>query len=112
MSAEHLNPKQFGFQPYDHEAAQSAKSVVEGGSFGAQERHLDLSEPLHPTEPQIWPGQVEKYRAHGWATTDENEGRPWVLRHQDRLFVMQGHHRIAAAKQRGEKTILADYEEE
>lgn len=111
--SDHLSPSQFGFIEAPHEDWLAAQQKYDGKGRNVR---LDLTRtPLHTGQPGIFPDRVKEYMEHPGlksATTHSGFGRAYdspveVYRHEGRVFVGDGHHRIAAALKSGQKTMRA-----
>jgi hypothetical protein len=63
-------------------------------------------------EPHLYPGAVEHYVKHPYRPFDpqeEYEDTPEVTEHKGELHVSSGHHRLAAAIQRGQHHMYFRY---
>lgn len=111
---EHLSPSQFGFVEGSHDdwiAAQQKWNPEKGRSV-----RLNLSKVrLHTGQPGIFPDKVQEYVEHPGlksATTHSGFGKSYdspveVYQHGGNIWVGEGHHRLAAAMKRGQKTARA-----
>jgi hypothetical protein len=79
---------------------------------------VDISGPVHATQSHVNQAHVERYldKPDDKSWWEQRSGRtdetgykgtqhPLFVTHQGRLHVIEGHHRVAAALQRGDKTI-------
>lgn len=89
------------------------------GNLGGKISHgtVDLGGPVYATQSHVSQSHLDKYHANPSAPTDRmdkygpSESRyhgdhaPIFVYHQGRLHVTEGHHRVAAALQRGDSRI-------
>lgn len=103
MTAEdHLSPTQFGFKQASYDDWDAA--IMSGNHLGR--RPLNLSKDLHTAQDAIDPVAVRDYAAQGRIRGDHEIA---VHHYEGKTYVADGHHRIAAALQRGQKTITATH---
>jgi hypothetical protein len=104
MSAdEHLSPTQFGFKQASYDDWDQAL-LSSRTHLGRKPVHL--SADLHTAQDAIDPEAVRSYAAMGRIAGDHDIS----IHHMDgKMYVADGHHRIAAARQRGQKTITATH---
>lgn len=111
MSHEALNPEQFGFLPV-HPWEEQEKI---GESLGRQtwpQKKISLQDPPLRANHPIYPDPVDYYTKHPRGNFTGNPDRnPTVIKHKGEHVILSGHHRIAAAKRRGQKTMKVDYGE-
>jgi hypothetical protein len=103
---DHLSPGQFGFVEGSHEDWIAAQQKYDGKGKPVR---LNLSKVrLHTGQPGIFPDRVKEYVDHpGLASATSRYIPAEVYQHDGNLWVGEGHHRIAAAIQRGQKTTRA-----
>lgn len=73
------------------------------------------NQPVYATQSHVSQKHLDKYKADPGATTHEpsssgqylGDHAPMMVTHQGRLHVTEGHHRVAAALQRGDSHINA-----
>ena len=99
---ESVSPDQFGFITHDEPLGHDSFPWPIEREEGWSSKMLDLSTPLHTRQGHIDPALVEKYSS-GAKSLDRSP--PEVVRHQGNHLVLNGHHRIAAARQRGQSRI-------
>lgn len=83
------------------------------GTFGP----VSLHQPVYATQSHVSQRHLDKYHAVPNASTHEDNGRgdylgdeaPMMVTHRGRLHVTEGHHRVAAALQRGDSHIEAHH---
>lgn len=100
---EHLSPTQFGFKEASYDDWDAALLTAD--------RHLgrkplNLSTDLHTAQDAIDPAAVRGYAAQGRIRGDHEIA---VHHFGGKIYVGDGHHRIAAALQKGQKTITATH---
>lgn len=74
---------------------------------------IDLTEPVYATQSHVSQTHVDKYRANPYAGVHQpsdsgpylGDEHPLFVTHEGRLHVTDGHHRVAAALQRGDQSI-------
>jgi hypothetical protein len=103
---DHLSPGQFGFVEGSHEDWIAAQQKYDGKGRSIR---LDLSRArLHTGQPGIFPDRVKEYVDQPGLSSATSRYIPKeVYQHEGNLWVGEGHHRIAAAIQRGQKTTRA-----
>jgi hypothetical protein len=111
MSHDALSPEQFGFLPWKQHVSEE---VLEAGVHPwetGEMRTIPLSRGFRSSQAAIDPAAVEHYA--------KNPRRPYqggyhpppnVAEHKGELVVLTGHHRIAAAMKRGQKTMRMGYQ--
>jgi hypothetical protein len=111
MSAsEHLSPEQFGMRS----AAEEHPYHEHETDFLGYKR-VDLSGAKFVShEPHLYPDMVEHYVKHPYRRPaghpdPEDIDVPEVTEHQGELHVSAGHHRLAAALQRGQRHMYFNY---
>lgn len=62
-------------------------------------RHIDLTKPVYGFEPTADMHQMRHYQRRGSAKL------PVVFQHQGQQYIMDGHHRVAAAMRRGDASM-------
>lgn len=111
--SDHLSPAQFGFVETSPEEWNAARQHYDGKGRSVR---LNLARTqLHTGQPGLFPERVQEYVDRPGlksATTHSGFGSAWdspveVYRHEGRVFVGEGHHRIAAALKSGQKTMRA-----
>ena len=104
MSAEDsVSPEQFGFM----------RSSTED-TFGRPEmksKLFDVSTNLHSRQAEMKPSVVEGYKSPSWARKNGSKAPPEIVKHGGEHIIMNGHHRIAAARAQGKKRIKVLYGE-
>lgn len=104
---EHLSPDQFGFtigSPHDWDSA--------GQQYGKNSRsgRLRLDTELHTGQRSIWPSRVQEYVTHPGKASDTGRYSPIeIYHHNGQVWAGEGHHRLVAAKIRGNKTIRVTF---
>lgn len=82
--------------------------------------HVNLKQPVYATQSHVSQHHIDKYLANPGATSHHREkygpnaggsdylgdGAPMFVTHQGRLHATEGHHRTAAALQRGDSHIM------
>lgn len=98
--SDQLSPWQFGFSQH-YPAMGDNTPFTSRSTFGPRETEtVDPSAVrFHTEQDWIHPDTVEKYRANPLRRV--MAGPPTAVRHEGQLWVDDGHHRIAAALQRG-----------
>lgn len=77
------------------------KPVVSTTSH-TQKKRIRLSKELHATQPYVLPGKVE-------GMPNRTPGKQPTIKTEDGVtYVLDGHHRIAKALKRGQKTITVN----
>lgn len=116
MSGEHLSPSQFGFVEGSHDEWMAAQSKWDPKTSRSGRLNLQRAR-LHTGQPGIFPERVREYQERPGLkakTTHSGFGPAYdspveIYRHNGELWVGEGHHRIAAAKQSGQKTMRAKF---
>lgn len=84
------------------------------GSYGA----VNLKQPVYATQSHVSQDHINKYIADPGATSHHKlkygdsapaylgDGAPMFVTHEGRLHTTEGHHRVAAALQRGDSSIM------
>jgi hypothetical protein len=75
------------------------------------------NQPVWATQSHVSQSHLDKYKGNPNATTHKDNGRgnylgdesPMMVTHNGRLHVTEGHHRVAAALQRGDSHITAHH---
>lgn len=104
MGSEHLNPAQFGFHEDDPETWEQALAhYEEGGTPG----RIRLDAELHTGQGQMFPDAVEYYadKPGRASATSRDVGPVEIYEHDGKTWVGEGHHRIAAARSRGQRSM-------
>ena len=110
MAAEEsVSPAQFGFITHDEDLGHDGFPWPIEREEGWHSKMLDLSTPLHTRQGHIDPSLVEKYRASGKGPGKHEA--PEVVHYQGQHLVLNGHHRIAAAKQNGQRRLKVNFKE-
>lgn len=81
----------------------------------AKHEPVDIKQPVYATQSHVSQTHLDKYKFHPDAPThrDRGDGRylgdeaPLMVTHNGRLHTIEGHHRVAAALQRGDSHIHA-----
>ena len=113
MATDKLNPTQFGFLPFSKNIEEEIGGY--GGEVWAASRKIQLNRPLRASQPSMDPAAVEFYKNNPRKVYPNPSNRdPWdepptIVRHRGENLVWTGHHRIAAARQRGQKTMRVNY---
>lgn len=76
---------------------------------------VDIRQPVHATQSHVSQDHIDKYLGNSSATTHEDRGdggylgdeAPLMVTVDGRLHTIEGHHRVAAALQRGDSHIHA-----
>jgi hypothetical protein len=81
--------------------------------------HVDLRQPVHATQSHVSQNHIDKYLGDPGAQSHHREkypnaggsdylgdGAPMFVTHEGRLHATEGHHRTAAALQRGDSHIM------
>lgn len=76
---------------------------------------VDIKQPVYATQSHVSQTHLDKYKANPDATTHQDRGddrylgdeAPLMVTHGGRLHTIEGHHRVAAALQRGDHHIDA-----
>jgi hypothetical protein len=117
MAAEdHLSEEQFdppekhGYLPHSDAVEQQVRQKVDYDR--KTPARLDLRRPIRPSQDFVYPAAIEHYtrNPHEQFQSDElgkraPNQRPEIARHNGEAVVMMGHHRIAAAIKRGQKSM-------
>lgn len=85
------------------------------GTYGA----VDLTQPVYATQSHVSQAHIDKYLQNPGAMSHHRskypnaggsnylgDGAPMFVTHEGRLHATEGHHRTAAALQRGDKSIM------
>ena len=56
---------------------------------------------MHATQPRLFKKHLNRYRKDPAAEVADNETHPWVVEHEGKHWVVDGHHRVAEAAERG-----------
>lgn len=103
---EHLSPSQFGFVEGNHDDWVSAMQSWDGK--GQRTRVNLATTELHTGQRGIFPERVKEYvERPGMASATSRDLPVEIYQHQGKTWIGEGHHRVAAARQRGQKTIRA-----
>lgn len=81
----------------------------------AKHEPVDITQPVYATQSHVSQTHLDKYKSNPNATTHQNNGldnylgdeSPLMVTHNGRLHAIEGHHRVAAALQRGDSHIHA-----
>lgn len=104
MSAdENLSPSQFGFKQASYDDWDQA---LLSSRTHLGRKPLRLNQDLHTAQDAIDPDAVREYAAQPRIRADHEIA---VHHYGGKVFVGDGHHRIAAALSRGQKTITATH---
>lgn len=106
MSRRALSPQQFGLLPHDRAMEREIGEQVE--YHNVVPRRISLDKPLRASQNYIHPKTVESYTKKPPRDPDD---RPMVVRYGKEHVIWGGHHRIIAARQRGQKTMRVDFTE-
>lgn len=75
---------------------------------------VDIHQPVYATQSHVAQEHIDKYMKNPGAAVNDAEnrtsldsGHPMLVTHEGRLHAIEGHHRIAAALQRGDHKIDA-----
>lgn len=104
MSSDALSPDQFGL-PYS-----SAREQEVGDSLdyeALKPKKISVSGEFRPSQNYLDQETVSKYAERMPRQSD----RPKVVMHNGEKVIWTGHHRIAAARKRGQKKMTVDYGE-
>lgn len=100
--SDHLSPTQFGFHMVDHDEWDNA--LMSGFRTEGKMGPLDVNATLHTGQDQISAKFVEHYAAKAEPTADHDIE---VYHHGGKQYLGDGHHRLAAARQNGLKSVNA-----
>jgi hypothetical protein len=107
----------------DREDHDLAKFIGEHGSNNelwhghAELRHVDLTRPVHATQPLVSQTHIDRYKSNPGDVSDHRysfpeassdypgESHPMFVTHHGELHTIEGHHRVAAALAQGKKSI-------
>lgn len=112
--SDHLSPSQFGFVEGSHDDWMNAQR--KWSQDGGRSVRLDLSKVrLHTGQPGLFPDRVQEYVERPGlksAATHSGFGKAYdspveVYSHGGNIWVGDGHHRLAAAMKKGQKTARA-----
>lgn len=73
----------------------------------SQRQHVSIKEPVFATQSHITQSGLDKHMSGRY--TPRPEDKPRFVRHQGRLYVDDGHHRVGAALMRGEASVDGYY---
>lgn len=73
----------------------------------SERRHVSIKEPVYATQSHITENGLIKHMSPGHMTRPED--KPRFVRHQGRLYVDDGHHRVGAALLRNEPSVDGYY---
>lgn len=104
-----LSPVQFGFERVSTPLGDAIGNHPDLHQTVTQ-RELDLSTPLRASQTKMSAKTVEHYVANPDANLKDYQGAPMVVSHRGQNVVWAGHHRIAAARRRGDTTMKVDYQ--
>jgi hypothetical protein len=105
MSAgDYVSADQFGFTT----PAQYVGSDVDDDNWRTKRVRIDR--PLRAGQPKVSPKIVDEYAA-ARSNRDSTGHLPQVVKRKGEHVVFEGHHRIAAARKRGQKSMTVDYQE-
>lgn len=108
-TADNLSPVQFGFAPHREKIAQDVDSKMRRTDFKPKRIRVDQG-TFRATQTKMSRSTVEHY-AGAKVMKDRYGGRPEVIKRGDEHVVWNGHHRIAAARRKGQKTMTVDYQD-
>jgi hypothetical protein len=107
-ATDHLSPEQFGMRRANEEYPAETHDTEFLGY-----KRVDLSTAHFVShEPSLYPSAVEHYAKHPYRRLDPREESvdvPEVTEHKGELHVSAGHHRLAAALQRGQHHMYFNY---
>jgi hypothetical protein len=108
MSAyDHISPEQFGFNTMDHD---EWHDIVMGDHGDPTQRRIPVDSEIHTGQKGIVPIRVQEYQESRGQKSFMGSMQPVeVVEHQGRLVMGEGHHRLAAARENGQKTIRVHY---
>jgi hypothetical protein len=110
--------------PPDHEDTPLMKFIENHGTNRAHwQQHatyggVNLKRPVYATQSHVSQGHIDKYLKDPGAPTHTmqrrkvqqsdylGDGAPMFVTHEGRLHTIEGHHRVAAALQRGDSHIM------
>lgn len=98
---QHLSPTQFGFHPVPMDEWEEAADNAGTG----QTKHIPTDTVLHTGQRSMYKPGVDQYAKD----PGHQPYLPEVYHHEGRDYMGDGHHRVAAARQRGDKTIEVNY---
>lgn len=108
VAHDNLSPEQFGMRRADE-----AHPDVEHDTDFLGYKRVDLSKARFVShEPTLYSNAVEHYTKQPYRKLDprdESIDVPEVTEHQGELHVSAGHHRLAAALQRGQQHMYFNY---
>lgn len=107
-AGESVSPKQFGFITHDEDLGHDGFPWPIEREEGWHSKMLDLSTPLHTRQGHIDPALVEKYKG-GAKSADQSP--PEVVHYQGQHLVLNGHHRIAGARQKGQGRLKVNFKD-
>lgn len=112
MSADnHLSPNQFGFPKVKKREWLDALDAGDNGAYEGTNafdgyKRVPTSTVSHTAQPRLYPEGVEKYKSNPRiGGVQAFEGPINLVKHQGKVYQGEGHHRMAAARARGQKTI-------
>jgi hypothetical protein len=105
-----VNRQQFGLADPRHYGFAGDKSDVIGprldfDPYAGSKRSVRLDQPIFSTQDYVEPGKVTRFVEHPRSGVRRGSSPPLVVQHQGQLHVWDGHHRVAGALIRGQKTM-------
>lgn len=107
-----LSPVQFGMLPHRPKVETDVDTRMQREAFSTRRVRLDAL-PIRATQTKMDADQVEAYTARPLSASNRGRygERPELIRRGDEHVVWNGHHRIAAALRRGQRTMTVDYQD-
>jgi hypothetical protein len=109
-----LNPRQFGFLAFSPRRDREIETKLGGIGHmtNPTRRRIRLDRPMRAGQADMYQEPYEHYLKNPRKTFKGFEQpTPEVLRYKNENIVWTGHHRIAAARKRGQKTMSVNYQE-
>jgi len=98
-----LSPLQFGWKLTTSEAHSQANAARRGTPT---RRSVSADIELHTGQGNIFKNRVDDYASGGYKAPGGvpmyGDERPELVEHEGKVYIGEGHHRLAAAKQRGD----------
>jgi hypothetical protein len=107
-ASDHLTPEQFGFITHDTIDKDPFPWPIEREG-GWSSKMLSVSTPLHTRQGHLDPAVVERYKTG--AGSGGRKDPPEVVRYQGEHLMLNGHHRMAAARLKGQKRLKVNFKD-
>ena len=111
MSHRAVSPAQFGFLTVSQdEWSEKTLDTAMHPEVERVQRRISTKAPIHTGQEHIYPDVVEEYASRGKRAAASRRGdRAEVYDAGGKLYMGDGHHRMAAARAAGQKSIRVDY---